>query len=516
MINFSVKYPFYCLSSICLLFFLTAGIFFNNSYIDISEISYILITIFLSSSISKVTSRIAFICGSLFFLLFFILFNLDKYFLLIAEILQTIITLLWTNKSNAKRIIFGIIFSSFLLHLFYIQQTSVDFHQHDLSGIITYMTKITEHGLNWKEFNPWYMYYAFHQPLHFVILQYLYLFNKSIYISSVLAYETLQYLSLFYVTATTILAVRIFRLFNLQKYTLYALVVFVSFNPTLTLFSGYISNDVAVLFWSVFSIYFLLLWYKTDITKYIILSSICFGLGTLSKLSILLYVPAISILFLCKLFCSKNKEQTIKQLCIFLIIAIPLSLAWIIRNHILFDMQFYNIPDTSPQGQNFNSLSLQDRVLNFSMLFKPFINAPFIADPNIFLPIIKTELFGAWDFSITNKFIILPATLIYFISTIIKTIVFLGAFYLIYRKNKCSVFNMFFVIIYFVTLGYLVKYALDYPYICSTDYRLFTSLLISEAIVLGNIAKNKTTSIILLIVLSFYAFLSTIIYTAIV
>ena len=512
MINFSIKYPFYCLSGICLLFFLTAGIFFNNAYISISEISYILVTFFIATSIKNSNFRISFILANLIFLLFFLLFNLNNRFLLIIELLQ-ILSLFYDEKKHiTKKIIFSIISSSFLLHLFYIQQIDVDFRQHDLTGIITYMTKITENGLNWKDFNPWNMYYAFHQPLHFIIFQYLYLFNKSLYTSSALAYESLQYLSLFYVTSISILAVKILRLLNFRNYTLYALVAFISFNPTLTLFSGYISNDVSVLFWSTFSMYFLLTWYKKDKAKYIILSSVCFGLGTLSKLSILLYVPAIGILFLCKLIYSKNKEQTIKQLCVFLIIAIPLSLVWIIRNHVLFDMQFYNIPDTSPQGQNFNSLSLWDRILDFSMIFKPFINAPFIADPNIFLAIIKTELFGEWDFSLINKLLIIPATLIYFISITIKTIVFLGAFYLIYRKNKRSVFNMFFVIIYFATLGYLVKYALDYPYICSTDYRLFTSLLFSEAVILGNIAKNKATSTTLLIAISFYVFLSTIIY----
>ena len=240
------------------MFFLTAGIFFNNAYISISEISYILVTFFIATSIKNSNFRISFILANLIFLLFFLLFNLNNRFLLIIELLQ-ILSLFYDEKKHiTKKIIFSIISSSFLLHLFYIQQIDVDFRQHDLTGIITYMTKITENGLNWKDFNPWNMYYAFHQPLHFIIFQYLYLFNKSLYTSSALAYESLQYLSLFYVTSISILAVRILRLLNFRNYILYALVAFISFNPTLTLFSGYISNDVSVLFWSTFSIYFLL------------------------------------------------------------------------------------------------------------------------------------------------------------------------------------------------------------------------------------------------------------------
>ena len=112
MINFSIKYPFYCLSGICLLFFLTAGIFFNNAYISISEISYILVTFFIATSIKNSNFRISFILANLIFLLFFLLFNLNNRFLLIIELLQ-ILSLFYDEKKHiTKKIIFSIISSS--------------------------------------------------------------------------------------------------------------------------------------------------------------------------------------------------------------------------------------------------------------------------------------------------------------------------------------------------------------------------------------------------------------------
>ena len=65
---------------------------------------------------------------------------------------------------------------------------------------------------------------------------------------------------------------------------------------------------------------------------------------------------------------------------------------WVIRNHILYDMQFYNVPDTSPMGQNFKYLSLFDRLTDFSLLSKPFMNAPYVSDANILLAIFKTAV----------------------------------------------------------------------------------------------------------------------------
>ena len=512
MVNLSIKYPFYSLSCICLLFFLTAGIFFNNAYINISEVSYIFLTLFFTISMNAFTKRIAFLLGNLLFLISFILFNLNNQFLLIAELIQVLVFFYSKEKSSNKDIIFSIILSSFLLHLFYIQQTEIDFRQHDLSGIITYMSQIINNGINWRDFNPWNMYYTFHQPLNFIILQYLYLFNTHIYQSSTLAYESLQYLSLFYVTSISILSVKIFRLLNIKKNNLYALSLLVSFNPTLTLFSGYISNDVATLFWSISSIYFLLCWYKNNTLNDIIFSAICFGLGTLSKLSILLYVPAFSILLLCKILTSKSKAISIQHICTFLIITIPLSLIWIIRNHILFDMQFYNIPDTSPMGQNFNFLTVYDRILDTSMIFKPFINAPFTADANIFLAIIKTELFGEWNFSKTNNFVIFPAFLLYFINLFIKVYAIATCFYLLFKRKEITPISVFFILTYIITWGYIIKYALDYPYICSTDYRLFTSLMLAELFIIAVSIKNKVASNILLTTSSVYAMLSALIY----
>jgi hypothetical protein len=214
---------------------------------------------------------------------------------------------------------------------------------------------------------------------------------------------------------------------------------------------------------------------------------------------------------------SGNIDNSIKDISLFIIIAVPISLSWITRNHILFDMQFYNIPDTSPGGQSFNNISLFDRITDFSMLFTPFINAPYINDANMVLAIIKTELFGEWDFRIFNKNVISFAVVIYFINIAIKITSLLGFIKLISdKKTYNNVYAILFIVIWILSWGYMIKYTMDLPYVCSSDYRLFASIMLSESFIIGSlISKNKTAQYVLLAVSIIYAISSSLIYVAI-
>ncbi|MBR5154121.1 MAG: glycosyltransferase family 39 protein [Alphaproteobacteria bacterium] len=497
----------------CLLFFITAGIFFNNAYLKVSEVNYIIFSIVLVFSLKSFLDRLLTSLILLMTLALVVLFTLDNTFLLFAELLG-LWAVIYKKELSKRHVIFGIIASSFLLHLFFIDKISIDLFQHDLSGTRLYMSLIIDGGINWKNFDPWYMYYLFHQPLHFIILESIYLFEESVWQSHLLADEGLQYLSLLYVSMTTIFIAKILLELKIKKNVFYIVLALVAFNPTLTLFSAYISDDVPVLFWSSGLFYFVIRWYKSNSTKSIALSAIFLGFGCLSKLSILLAVPSIIWIFLIKLLHSSDRAKVIKDISLFIIITVPLSLVWIIRNHILFDMQFYNIPDTSPLGQNFNYLTLWDRLTDFSMINKPFIDAPYIADSNIFLAIIKTELFGEWDFSKINKNIYYFAILLYYISIALKILILWGMFYIIYNKKIAQKnIALMFIILYLSSLIYALRYAMAYPYICSTDYRLFTLLMVSEASILAYFAnKNNMAEKLLSAILGIYIILSSIIY----
>ena len=517
MFHFILRNPICSILLICLSLLIAAGIFFYSDIINVSGIHFLLLSaLFIGCSQSKY--RLFMTVSGLIIVVIYMLSGLSPV-LMFGEI-GLCLFIYMQHKNEDKAGAFLIIGISFLLHLYYIQFSDIGRQQHDLSGILYYMKMITKGGLNWRSFDPWYMYYFFHQPLHFVFAGYLYFAELFLWRSEVLAQEGLQYLSLFYTTATTVAFYGIFRTIELPKKMCMAALVIISFNPTLFLFSGYVSDDTPVLFWNISLIYFLLKWIKEERRFYIIASALCMGLGTLTKLSILVWVPAICVLFLYKLCQSKNKQVILLDICLFIIIAVPLSLLWIVRNHLFFDMAFYNIPDTSPNGQNFRHLSLSERISNFSLLMKPFLNSPYVVDQNVWLALIKTELFGEWDFSLHHHAVKIPALLLYVLSILFKLCSGIGGIWLAIStlKQKVTAHSallFFFILGYYVIWGYAFKYSIDYPYVCSSDYRLFASLMLPEVILLVVMFQRLKATNFLFIAGIVYALLSSFIYVTI-
>jgi len=490
LFRFISEKPVLTLFSICLLLFLSAGIFFNCR-IPYPAIHYFILISFLTFLGQNYIQRAFIFISALLVLFVYALFPSYNFILLIGEII-CLLLFVWLQKNNSDIFVFAIISSGFLFHLYYIQNTDINVRQHDLSGILYYIREITLNGINFFDFNPWKMYYLFHQPLHFIISGHILNFTMKLLGSGNVAQESLQYVSLFYVTMATIVAWGCLKELKLPiKMAISILILFV-FNPTLFLFSGYISNDTLVFLWGILFIYYLICWFNAERLSYIVLAAVCFGLGTLTKLSILLLAPAVFILFMYKLFQTQNKENCLRALSWFAIIAIPLSLLWVLRNHILFDMSIFNIPDTSPAGQNFRFQTFFERISNFSSLFIPFINAPTVVESNMWLALIKTELFGEWNLSLLHQIVYFPASVLYFINILIKICAFIGCIYIIclFYKKRCSFLLLFFALVYLTIWIYSFKYAINYPYVCSSDYRLFSTMMLPEFIIFAVFLQN--------------------------
>ena len=241
MLEAVFKYPLSFIFTVCLLLSLAAGTFFGSAYLSISEISFFIISIVCTFIPQTTFQRFSAFLLSLFCCSIYLVFELSPLYLLISE-LVVLGYCCYLQHFKEQAILFCIVASSFCCHLVYIQTIPVNLYQHDLNGILLYMNKISQNGFNWKNFNPWSMYYLFHQPLHFLIQAYFYDFSISLWNSVSLAQETLQYLSLLFVTVTTIVVASILKELKIPSALYYfALLLFV-FNPTLFLFSGYISD----------------------------------------------------------------------------------------------------------------------------------------------------------------------------------------------------------------------------------------------------------------------------------
>lgn len=511
MLCFVNKHLVPVFSGICLLLFLTAGIFFENPTLNLFESQHLLIMAFLILLGQDYKQHLILLVISSIFLIAYITLVNGEYFFLTGELLE-IGLLVWWNRKKEIYFPFFIVLTAFIFHLYYIQNIDIKYHQHDYDGILYYMRQILANETGLLKINPWNMYYLFHQPLHFIIIGQVYTIGLYLFEAPALALKGLQYVSLFYVTVSSVFAVRILKEFKLSTLVFYAAVLFFCFNPTLFLFSGYLSDDTPAFFWGILFLYNFLIWYKNEDNLHLIYAALCFAFGVLTKLSILIMVPAVGCLFCYKFFTHNDKKKALSQICLFIIVCVPLALIWVVRNHVLFDMPFYNIPDTSPLGQNFKYLTFWERIGDFSQLFTPFINIPYITENNMWLALIKTELYGEWDLSINRLRLALPALLLYGLTLLLKVATLYCAFALL-RKKNFTVLHFFFVLIYFCILGYSFKYALDYPYACSTDYRLFALIMLPEILITTFMIKeNRKVAICYFAGSIAYAALSAFIY----
>ena len=511
MFQFISKNPISTFLGLCLLLSLTAGIFFNGQYLSENTTGFIVISLFLASCGRSLSEGLMTILFALLYLVLYLAMGGNNLFLLFGT-LGLVGFVIWQQRKSPDILFFALIFISFLLHLNYIESTDVDTRQHDFNAIIHYMGYITQGGFNFWDFNPWNMYYLFHQPLHFLIGGYFYQLCLFIWHSYPLAQELLQFVSLFYVTGIIIMTVKILRLFGFPRQAFYGAFILAAFNPSFFLFSGYISDDAPALFWTISSVYYLIKWYKDEAFRYLLLSAVCFGLGVLTKLSILMIAPIFVMLFLHKLYQRRYAGNIINAISLFIIIAVPLSLIWIVRNHFLYDMDFYNIPDTSPSGQNFKYMTISERIFDFSFLGKPFIHSPLTNDSNMFLALVKTELFGEWNLSLNHQIIVIPATILYFLNIIIKIATLLGCLFILFKARKNTFLTVTFAVSYLIIWGYSFKYAMDYPYSCSSDYRLFATMNLPELVVLATLSQGKNISKVFLVVALTFAVLSSFVY----
>lgn len=91
--------------------------------------------------------------------------------------------------------------------------------------------------------------------------------------------------------------------------------------------------------------------------------------------------------------------------------------------------------------------------------------------------------------SIGNVFIYVPAKLLYLLNIFLKICTVAGILYLLHqaatdKSSRNKPFVWFFIVLYITLWGYSFKYAMDYPYACSTDYRLFAQLILPETAIL--------------------------------
>ena len=383
--------------------------------------------------------------------------------------------------------------AGFFVKLCYVLYTQTWDRQHDVVsfGAGEGQAAYIEYFLTYKslpDFDPRSIWGFFQPPLHHIISAVWMKINLFLGLSERQAQENVQILTFFYMGALMILTYFVCRELEFEKTGTCIAVSTVSLHPVFILLSGSINNDALSLFLMMLSLYLAIVWFKRPRIMTIILLALSIGLAMFAKLSGGMIAPAVASLFIIKLIREKGKRgQFILQYVIFGVICVPVGLFWTVRNMLLYNMPVNYIPEV---GQQFGEMPLYVRLFDLHMdsVFPAMLeNGDSFYEHNIFLAIIKTSLFGEYNYANLHRAFTIPAVFLFLSATVLALIAFGVTLFLLFSKRSSlqSEWRWFFGILYFTILASYLSFALSYSNFSAQDFRYAALLIVVEALLLG-------------------------------
>ena len=269
----------------------------------------------------------------------------------------------------------------------------------------------------------------------------------------------------------------------------------IAFSPSLVIIGGTVNNDALVTFFMVAAILYTYRWYEAQSYKNTIILALIFGLGLMTKTS-MVYIACFTALVILNVILKtlRSKEKAylalFKRIGLFALISLPLGLWYQIRNYVRFDQPFgyvYRIAETEPiycGDVPFFQRFLKVDIAN--LLASPFATPN--DDYNLPAYIIKTSLFGEFKLDVPKW---IPILLVF-----INIVLILFSIYALYlllsiKKDHATFTYRGMIGFWLFTLIFNVYFNITYPFGCTMDFRYMLVLQITGAFFLGLTYKTE-------------------------
>lgn len=404
---------------------------------------------------------------------------------------------------NSENIIFYIIILGCIMRIGYTLYTPCNIRQHDIgvfdisgNGHAAYIFKLMRGHL--PKTND---YQFYHPPFyHFVSAILIKIVSPICKCNSNQSFiEIAKLTSCFSSCGVLLLLRRICKELKLGVKASAVTICMCAFLPNMYLLAGRVNNDGLAFFLSTIIILYSIKWIKDPSVKNIVILAIAYGLGIMTKISVVSLSFITGIFMLVKLYkYIKEKKASIlvKQFVCFAVIAFPLGLWYGIRNYILFGQPLnyvYKMDKTTEiYCGNFSFFSRFIKI-DIGELINP-VYQDLLKNNNIFVSLLRGSVFGEFKFQI--KEYSMEIRLMY-IFTLILFLIIVFAFIknIIYHEN--SFFCVFIPLNIIVCLGLYFMFNVQYPFRCTMDFRYILPVCVLSAILVGKsteIIKNKFAS----------------------
>ena len=376
---------------------------------------------------------------------------------------------------------------SFAVGLCFILQLPHNFSWHDLAsysadfsqegkpdGHLGYIAYLVERGL--PTMDPLLGGYSvfYNPPLYHLIQAGFMKLNLWLGIPQAVALENLQVVTFLCAQACVLVTWDMLRLLGLGERGQRAGVLVIAFQPSLWLLGATLNNDILSILCIVTCILFTLRWERTRRMRDILGIGLSLGAGMAVKLSVALLIPCIAAVFIVAFFRDRNKKRYLGQYAAFLAVSVPEAVAWPVYHLLAFQtpLNYVRLP---AETINLSGYTLWQRFgwPNWFAIRELFYTGVRKTDHNFWMQTLKTGVFdeltlfekGAGMWYACYGLMALFALLMAVGAALLVRLALSG-------RGGLSGLSRGFLLGYAVLLlAYYLKFNVDYPYVCSANFR---------------------------------------------
>ena len=402
----------------------------------------------------------------------------------------------WTERALTSLILAG----GFLVGLCFILRLPYGFSWHDLAsysadfsgaskpdGHLGYIAWIVENG-TLPTMDPRVEGYSvfYNPPLYHLIQAGFMRLNLWLQVPQAVALENLQVTTLLFASACPLVAVDLMRFLGIRERGVHAGALVMAFQPSLWILGATLNNDILSILCILACILFTVRWERMRRMRDILGIALSLGAGMATKLSAALLIPCVALAFIVAFFRDlKRWRRYFGQFAAFLAVSVPPAVAWPLYHLLAFDLplNYVRLPaETIYVGH----LSLWQRfgIPDWFARRTLFYTGVRKTDHNVWMQTLKTAVFDELTLFENGTVLWYVA---YLLMALFAGLVLIGFVLfvrmLLRRPARLSGLGATFLGVYGAALvGNYVKFCVDYPYICSFNFRYIAPLLLLGAL----------------------------------
>ena len=382
---------------------------------------------------------------------------------------------------------------SFLMGLVFILQLDHLFSWHDLAvysadfsgqnnpdGHLGYIAYLVEYGrLPLAEDPRIDGYSIFYNPPLYHIAQALWMkANLALGIAQETAVENLQVVTLMCAFGCVLAVRALVRELGMKEKAQRAAVIAMGFQPAVHILGATLNNDIAMVLCALWCVVFTVRWHRTRRMADILLIALCLGCGMAVKLNCALLIPCIAMVFAVDFFGDlKHMKRYIGQFAAFLALSVPVAVIWPLYHMIAFEMplQYVRLP---AESINVSGYSLWERfgIPGWHAIRGLFYTGIRKVDHNFWMQTLKTGLYD-------EMALFAEGTLLWYAAYALLVafagflLVSLALFIRMLVKGRLGLAGLFLAAYGAILLLSYGRFFLQYPYICSANFRYIAPVL---------------------------------------